>query len=510
MNEHRSASRLVGWPYSTRQRLTAVVGSAVLVFNACSSTSPSSTKNAPALKAGGKTGPTIVITIADSQDPGDPSTPMLDAFASDVERLSNGSMSVKVAYDASAVGTNAGGDQPIIEQLRSGQFPMAVVPARAWSLVGVSSMQALQAPFLVQSDQQMNAIAHDASLVQQLFAGLDSVGVHGLTMFPESLRHLFSFSTPILTPADVTGRQIRTPSEPDVATLVSTLGATPVDPPFDEFSAAVLDGKITATDSGFGVAISVTPRPATATGNLVLYPKMVTLAVNAGFWNGLTNDQRGVLTTAADEARDAAIAQRVGDAAAAATYCAGGGAVVLADPAELAAFRAAAQPIYKQLDKDPTTNAAIKAIEALATGTQPAPVQACGTATAPTVPVDLVPDGGSLPNGMYRIEMTDDHLRADGLDPHNVLENHGIITWTLKDGHYKAHQDAEGVTTNTDGAGIYHVEGAQLWFRFSDDGKIVHFTWSVDSDGTLHFKQLEVFGLPEFFFDVPWPRIGDA
>jgi hypothetical protein len=367
-------------------------------------------------------------------------------------------------------------------------------------------MQALQAPFLVQSDQQMNAIAHDASLVQQLFGGLDNVGVHGLTMFPESLRHLFSFSTPILTPADVKGRQIRTPSEPDVATLVATLGATPVDPPFDEFSAGVIDGKITATDSGFGVAISVTPRPATATGNLVLYPKMVTLVVNAGFWNGLTNDQQRVLTTAAGEARDAAIAQRVGDPAAAATYCAGGGTVVLADPAALTEFRAAAQPIYKQLDKDPTTNAAIKAIEALAAGTQPAPVKACGPANPQTAPVDLVPDGGSLPNGIYRFELTDDHLRADGVSPHNIHENRGIFTWHLKDGHWSFHQDAENLTTPSDDDGVYHVEGDQSWWRWSD-GSTTHCTWSVDSDGTLHFKQLDIFGLPDFFFDVPWPRI---
>ena len=58
-------------------------------------------------------------------------------------------------------------------------------------------------------------------------------------MFPESLRHLFSFTTPILTPDDVEGRQVRYVSSADVAQLIETLGATPVDPSGEDFATGV-------------------------------------------------------------------------------------------------------------------------------------------------------------------------------------------------------------------------------------------------------------------------------
>ena len=290
----------------------------------------SGSSDAAGAKTGGPAG-TLTITVADSQPAGHPSNLPLDEFARQVHSLSNGSMTVKVLTEASADAPVPGSDEPVIEKLRAGGFEMAVVPARAWSTAGVTSLRALQTPFLVQSDAQVDAIVRDDALVSDLFAGVGAVGVRGLTMFPESLRHLFSFTTPILTPADVTGRQVRYTSSTEVAHLIETLGATPVDPSGEDFASAVGDGTITAADSGFAIAIHTTPRPATATGNLVLYAKVITLVANAPFWDGLTDAQRTMLQTAADKAQEWAIANEVDDQAAATQYCADGGTVVLSD-----------------------------------------------------------------------------------------------------------------------------------------------------------------------------------
>ena len=291
-------------------------------------------------------------------------------------------MTVKVVTNASADAPTPGADEPVIAKLRSGGYDMAVIPARAWSTAGVSSLRALQAPFLVQSDEQMDAVVDDQTLVSSLFVGLDAVGVHGLTMFPESLRHLFSFTTPILTPDDVSDRQVRYVSSVDVAQLIETLGATPVDLSGDDFAAGVENGTVTAADSGFTIAIGTTPRPATATGNLVLYAKVITLVANSPFWDGLTDSQRQLLNTAAGKAQDWAIANRVGDQAAATQYCADGGSVVLTDSQSVADFRAATASIYTELEQDPTTKQAIEAIDALAPTTSAAPVTACTAAAA--------------------------------------------------------------------------------------------------------------------------------
>ena len=494
-----------------RHRSAALVAVASLVLGSCGSHGGAASRNDPAVpKAGGKT-PPITITIADSQQSTEPSSGPLAEFAAEVASLSNGSMIVKLAYDASARdATDPGSDKPIITRLRAGDFQMAVVPARAWSFAGVSSLQALQAPFLVQSDDQMDAIVRDKGVVSRLFAGFDAVGVNGLTIFPESLRHFFSMTTPILTPADVKGRRIRAISSPDVARIFSTLGATPVDPPPQEFRTGAVDGTITATESGFDIALDAIPRPATATGNLILYPKMVTLVANSRFWAGLNDQQRTELMTAAQKAQAMAIANRASDGESAARYCDGGGTVVLTDAKSVADFRSAAEPLYAELEQNSDTKRTIAAIDALGRGTQPAPVMACAPAE-PSAPKDLVAKGGDLPNGVYRVELTDEYLRAAGLNDELVHENHGVFTWRLQDGHWSFHQDAENLSTPDHGEGIYDVEGSTVYWKLDANagGSTESFKWSVDGDGSLLFTQIDVVGEPDYYFQLPWPRIGD-
>jgi TRAP-type C4-dicarboxylate transport system substrate-binding protein len=486
--------------------LLAVVSLAVAA--GCRSGDGSLSNNDAAAKAGRKSAP-MTITIADAQQSDDPSSAALDEFASQVASLSNGSIEVHIAYDASRDDpADPASDKPIINQLRAGAFQMAVVPARAWAFADVASLQALQAPFLVQSDEQMDAIVRDKAVVSSLFGGLDAIDVHGLTIFPESLRHFFSFTAPILTPDDVKGRQIRAPSAPDMAKLFSTLGATPVDPAFDDFSAGVENGTITAADSAFGIALSVTPRPGTATGNLTLYSKMVTLVANSRFWNALSDAQQNELTTAAQKAQDLAIAHRVKEREAAANYCASGGSIVLTDAQSLVDFRSAAAPIYAELERNADTKRTIDAIDALATGTSEPAVAACGSPAVPSPPTELVARGGDLPNGVYRVEYTEEYLRSLHLNESLIAENHGVWTYHLQDGHYTWDVPGGSLPPPTHGEGTYEVDGDQLLWAW-EDGKILHLTWSVDDDGALHFVQTDVVGDLDWGFQLPWPRIGD-
>jgi TRAP-type C4-dicarboxylate transport system substrate-binding protein len=495
----------------SHQPLAAMLAIASLAVGACATDGGSASNNGAPSKAGGRAAP-ITITIADSQAQGRPSNLPLNEFSSQIATLSNGSMEVKVVYTASADAPIPGSDAPIIDKLRAGGFQMAVVPARAWTTAGASSMQALQAPFLVQSDEQMTAIVHDRSLVSSMLAGLDDIGVHGLTIFPESLRHFFSFTSPILKPADVKARQIRYVSSPDVAALITTLGATAVDPSFDDFAAGVQDGSITAADSGFATGLKTNPRPATATGNLVLYPKMITLVANAAFWNGLSRAQQTTLTTAAQKTQDWAIANRVGEREAAANYCAGGGTIVLTEPQALADFRVAAAPIYAELEKDQRTKRTIEAIDSLASDNRGAGVQACAPGTTvPTIPAEVAARGGDLPNGVYRVEVTDEFLRSMGQNVNDVHEDHGVFTYRMQDGHMTWDQAAENVSGPVHGDAVYQVDGNKMAFKWGANmgGAILQFTWTVDGDGALHFTQTDYTTDANWLFKLPWPRVGD-
>jgi TRAP-type transport system periplasmic protein len=320
----------------------------------------------------------VFIELADSQGEGSPSNLPLTEFSSQVKSLSGGAMTVILHLDASADAPLPGSDGPIVDKVRSGAFQMAVVPASQWSAVGVTTLRALQAPFLIESDEHVAAIVNDDAISQKMLGGLSAVGVTGLTLFPWSLRHFFSFTSPILTPADVKGRTIRTPGSVDVAALLAALGGKAVLPNDDEFTSGVANGTITAADSGFTVAMTSLPRAATATGNLVPYAKVITLVANAAFWNGLDDAQRNVLSRASAATRAWAIANLISDVQAAAKYCADGGKVVLTDPASIEAFRAAEAPVYTRLEADPGTKQLISAIQQHGTGAPSAPVKACG------------------------------------------------------------------------------------------------------------------------------------
>jgi TRAP-type C4-dicarboxylate transport system substrate-binding protein len=492
---------------ATLRYSTALVA-ASLALTACGSSSRSSSIKDQGTKVGGSAAP-IAITIADSQAQGRPSNLPLDEFAAQVEALSNGSMKVTMSYEASADAPIPGSDQPVIDDLASGAFQMAVIPARAWSAAGVSSLRALQAPFLVQSDDQVNAIVREPSLVSDLLSGLDAIGVHGIMMFPESLRHFFSFTTPILTPSDAQGRQIRYVSAQDVADLISTLGATPVDPAFDDFEAGVDNGTITAADSGFVIALDSNPRVATATGNLVLYPKVITLAANAAFWNGLSDGQRQILTTASEKAQDYAINHRVTEADAAAAYCAGGGTVVVTDTKSLADFRTAANSVYDKLEQDPLAKRAISAIDALAKDSDAGAVAPCTpTIQAPTA-AEIVPDGGALPDGIYRFEQTADYLRTFTTDASFIDAQAGTYTAKLSDGHWTFDSVTATSPTPYHEEGVYQVKDNVLYWNWVSP-VVVPLRWSTDDDGTLHFEAVGGNYFEDLVaFGIPWTRIGD-
>ena len=193
-----------------------------------------------------------------------------------------------------------GSDAAVIDRLKAGTYQMAVVPARAWSAVGVTSMKALQAPFLFESDEHVAAVADDAAIRKDVFSGFDGSGVTGLTLFPKLLRHLLSFGAPMLTPADVKGRTIRAISSIETTAIIEALGGTAVDPVGDAYQQAVDAGTIQGTDSGFPLSAGAPNQTATATGNVALYAKIITLVINSALWTSLDDAQRAIIATASE------------------------------------------------------------------------------------------------------------------------------------------------------------------------------------------------------------------
>ena len=123
-------------------------------------------------------------------------------FADEVAHRSGGTVTVDARSEA---GEN---DQ---EQHRAGHGrdrPDGDRASRNWDDYGVTSLQALEAPFLITSDARAEA-ATTGDLAPDLMAGLAAKGVAGLALWPIDLRHPVYFDKPFLTPADMKDAKIR-------------------------------------------------------------------------------------------------------------------------------------------------------------------------------------------------------------------------------------------------------------------------------------------------------------
>ena len=484
------------------QRLAPVLLVAAILGGCASSAEPAPSTDQRG-KAGGHAGP-IAITVADSQFQGRPSNLPLDELKRQIESQSAGAMKVEILYEASADADPPYSDGPVVDKVRSGDFQMAVVPARAWSAKDVTSMRALQAPFLFQSDGHVAAALRDRLITRDLLSGLEGTGVTGLTLFPESLRHLFSYREPLLTPADVRGKTFQAIASLETTAIIEALGGQAVYLSDAEWEQGIAAGTIDGTDSGLSISVrSPLNWESTATGNASIYAKVVSLVVNTSFWNGLSEEQRAIIASAADATREWAIENQTTDAEAATAFCEAGGRVVVADRQELEAFREAVQPVYAKLEEDPLTKRAIAAIAALPGQGDAESVAPC----EPDAPV-LEPEGGALPDGVYRIEATEAFLKADYPDFYPNAE--GVYTFTLDDGRWAF----DYVSPNGESdhqSGTYRVSGDDVQWLWDPccayPNPVIDATWSVDAEGTLHFVQLS--GPPGWAMALPFVRVGD-
>jgi hypothetical protein len=172
--------------------------------------------------------------------------------------------------------------------------------------------------------------------------------------------------------------------------------------------------------------------PATVTADVVFYPKYMTFVAEDAAWSRLSADQRGIIEEAATTARDELLSTRPETRELVAAFCAQGGRSVLAGEANVAAFQAAAQPIYDKMREDSFTAAALAAITALKATTDPGPaVQACEPVSQEgLVPVaSQGPDIGLVPDGTYVLSHTKQELLDLGVNEIDAGNNAGDWTW---------------------------------------------------------------------------------
>jgi TRAP-type C4-dicarboxylate transport system substrate-binding protein len=456
-------------------------------------------------KAGGLRAPRV-LNLGSNDLFTDPDTPNVEYFAAQVRALSGGSLRVHVILQAAGDAV-PDTEERIARMVRGGKLDLGWIGARAWDELGVTSLQALQAPFLITSYPLLDRVA-TGPLARRMLAGLARQHVIGLALVPELLRHPVGFRHPLSSLADFEGARIRTlPSRAGDA-LLRALGAIPV---HESNVAFATDRRSDGEETSFGRV----PVGADVTPNVTFFPKALTLFIGERSYARLSPEQRRILRAAAARTLRHATAYPVSAALAfegvlTRQYCRTPGHVSLAGTKELAGLVRAARPVYAELERNAGTRVLIAEIRALKRSLpRPPPIVvpvAClASRRAPTSPRPAL--SPSSLNGTYRWVLTDAGARAFGApadDPGNEYPK--LTTVVLRNGR------ARILRSPSPSSGTYTVIGTRIVFNWSVLGYPLAFTFARAHDGSLRLTAVQPMdpGDQWVWSGAPWRRIGPA
>lgn len=454
-------------------------------------------------KAGGPVAKPVVLTLAnDSSDLSGP-----QPFATAVTELSRGALQIHVEGPSARLGDETS-ETGVIRAVQAGKAQLGITGTQAFDTVTAGGLQALQAPFLIDSYALQRKVL-DSGLPQKMLAALKPTGLVGVGLLPGVLARPFGFSRPLLAASDYRGARIGIlPSLVEGETF-RALGATPV-------TSGGISGLAGAETDVFTADTALQRPGATLTGNVVFWPWPGVIFMNRRAFNSLTAGQRSELFRAAAKARAAKI-YLGNDTGYLRDLCRRGTKVVTASPADLAGLRVAVRPVYRTLEASPATRVFISQITAMrqAVGGSPdaltcASARNTGQGSTAAGPLD----------GTWQATYTKQELLAAGADPTLISlsdETWGHLTLTFSSGHWwlRLISGAPAVPpAHLLAYGTYAVTGDKIVFHRHDHSYLGSNTqvwgpyiWSVYR-GTLTFKKAGPVPMPTGLIVKPWRKTG--
>lgn len=468
-------------------------------------------------KAGGTRTPTVLRLASYVRSTDLPAHAVLDYFVREVDKLSGGRLRVSVTF------LREGPDPPdaayearIARSVRSGRFDLGWIGAPAWDELGVTTLQALQTPFLVTDYALLGRIA-TGPLARQMLGGLTRAGVVGLALIPGVLSHPAGLRHGFVAAADYAHARIGNIPSRTTDAVVRALGGVPV---HVSGAGALLDAKVDAEPTSVEATEPVgscSVRCAwligsTVTVNVTLFASAETLVANPRGLARLDRARQAVLRAAAEQTVVHSAAAADAESAGVREFCKNNGHAVVATPRQLAELEQASAPVTAQLRRDPQTAALIASIRSLKGSMSPVPPatvpSGCGPARAEKGAPGLRRPPSVL-NGTYRYVVTqrDALTRGDPSDktPSGLAQYPQVITQILRDGTWLGGGDC-----SCEANGRYTITGNHLDFDWVPVGYELHFTYSRDRDGTLHLIPVPPMenGDRFIFSTEPWRRIG--
>ncbi|ACZ30493.1 TRAP dicarboxylate transporter- DctP subunit [Xylanimonas cellulosilytica DSM 15894] len=435
----------------------------------------------------------VTLRVGTDDRPGRPSADQIEEFARHVSDLSEGRITIEPVWQA--VGDEdhrPDWDQQVARLVMSGELEMGLIPSRSWDTEGVETLRPLTTPFLVDSDELLAEIL-TSDLADEMMAGLDEVGVVGLSIFPEGLRHPFGYEKALAGPEDYAGGTLRVPTSATSREMFAVFGASTNDVPPDPEEHIGIESGFLFLPGGI------------ATSNVTFYPKANVLVTNEAVFDGLAAGDREILERAAAQTLEWTVANLPRESALAQEFCEGGGVVRHATDQQLAELTRAAEPVIEGVRAADRRNGlvldAITQLKADVPTAVPAPECGEDDATGPT-------GQESVLNGVYRFDVSRNDLIAAGTNRN--FTNVGVWTYTLHDGEFELQLAEEESGDLWEESGTYRVDGDRVTFygpALIPPGDTL--TWEKDASGGLVFENVNVSPMEWHVFSQTWEWVAD-
>ena len=142
-----------------------------------------------------------------------------------------------------------GEERETIEQTRRGVIDIARVNASLLAGI-VPELQALLMPYLFRSMEHLRAVI-DGKIGADLLDSVKPHGFIGLAFYDSGIRSIYNRTRPVRGPSDLAGMRIRVQQVDLAATVLSAMGATPIQLPYSQVLPALDAGLIDGAENNF-------------------------------------------------------------------------------------------------------------------------------------------------------------------------------------------------------------------------------------------------------------------
>ena len=288
----------------------------------------------------------VVIKFSHVVAPDTPKGKAAEKFRQMVEERSKGTMKVEI-YPNSQLYK----DREELEALQLGAVQILAPSMAKFGPLGAREFELFDLPFIFPNKETLYRTM-DGVVGKRLFSKLETKGITGLAYWDNGFKKM-SANKPMHKVADFNGMKMRIQSSKVLDAQMKALGAMPQVMAFSEVYTALQQGVVDGTEN---------PLSNIYTQKMHEVQKHMTLSdhgylgyaviTNKKFWDGLTSDQRSLISQAMKEATiyERSIAQQEGDDALAKIRAAKTTEIYTLTDAERAEWMKALLPVHKEFE----------------------------------------------------------------------------------------------------------------------------------------------------------------